>query len=107
MPYMYQQEGDWDEEKIAANAAASGDMSGFVLDAMKNHTGKWVRYDENGAMLKGWVTIEEGSELAKVYGEQVGNTYYYDQKTGAMAKGWLTIDGKQCHFDEITGKQDQ
>ena len=107
MPYMYQQEGDWDEEKIAANAAASGDMAQFVLDSINNKQGKWVRYDENGAMLKGWVTIEEGSELAKVYEDQVGNTYYYDQKTGAMAKGWLTIDGKQCHFDEITGKQDR
>ena len=103
MPYMYQQEGDWDEEKIAANAAASGDMAQFVLDSINNKQGKWVRYDENGAMLKGWVTIEEGSELAKVYEDQVGNTYYYDNRTGLMARGKVTLGGVTYEFDELTG----
>ena len=53
-------------------------------------TGKWVRYDENGHMIKGWHTNENG-------------TYYFDYTYGAMAKGWQTIDSKQCYFDEVTG----
>ncbi len=53
-------------------------------------TGKWVRYDENGHMVKGWQTTEQG-------------TYYFEEITGAMAKGQVTIDGKQYYFDEATG----
>ena len=37
-------------------------------------TGKWVRYDENGHMIKGWQTTEKG-------------TYYFDPTFGTMAKG--------------------
>ena len=53
-------------------------------------TGKWVRYDENGHMVKGWQTTEKG-------------TYYFDLITGAMAKGAGDIDGVPCAFDEYTG----
>ena len=53
-------------------------------------TGKWVRYDENGHMIKGWQTTEKG-------------TYYFDLITGAMAKGAGDIDGVPCAFDEYTG----
>ena len=52
--------------------------------------GKWVRYDENGHMIKGWYT-------------QDGKTWYYDLTTGAMYKGWHTIEGSTYHFDETTG----
>ena len=52
--------------------------------------GKWVRYDENGKMVKGWNTNENG-------------TYYFDPITGAMAKGDVEIDGVPCSFDETTG----
>ena len=52
--------------------------------------GKWVRYDENGHMVKGWQTTEKG-------------TYYFDLITGAMAKGAGDIDGVPCAFDEYTG----
>lgn len=55
-----------------------------------NGTGKWVRYDENGHMVKGWQTTEKG-------------TYYFDLITGAMAKGAGDIDGVPCAFDEYTG----
>ena len=72
-----------------------------MLNALLTGTGKWVRYDENGAMLKGWVTIE--GELAVLYPEQEGNVYYYDHRTGLMAKGTVTIDGVEHYFDEITG----
>ena len=53
-------------------------------------TGKWVRYDENGHMVKGW-------------NEQNGSKYYFDYQTGAMAKGEATIDGTTYYFDMNTG----
>ena len=52
--------------------------------------GKWVRYDENGHMVKGWDVNENG-------------TYYFDQITGAMAKGALLLDDVQYGFDPIMG----
>lgn len=52
--------------------------------------GKWVRYDENGHMVKGW-------------DEKNGNKYYFDKITGAMLKGSQYIDGQMCFFDEVTG----
>ena len=52
--------------------------------------GKWVRYDANGHMIKGWYT-------------QDGKTWYYDLITGAMYKGWHIIEGSTYHFDETTG----
>ena len=53
-------------------------------------TGKWVRYDENGHMVKGWDETENGK-------------YYFDLETGAMAKGEAVIDGTTYVFDETTG----
>lgn len=53
-------------------------------------TGKWVRYDENGHMVKGWTGNADGK-------------YYFDTETGAMAKGITTIDGVKYRFDEATG----
>lgn len=52
--------------------------------------GKWVRYDANGHMIKGWNTNSQG-------------TYYFDLITGAMAKGTVVIDGITCVFDYNTG----
>ena len=52
--------------------------------------GKWVRYDANGHMIKGWDTNDDG-------------TYYFDLVTGAMIKGDATIDGLPCSFDTVTG----
>ncbi len=53
-------------------------------------TGKWVRYNENGHMIKGWQVTEAG-------------TYYFEPVTGAMAKGNVTIDGQNYYFDVNTG----
>ena len=103
MPYVYQNEASFDDgymQTVAANSDAG--MQDLVYRAMKNKTGKWVRYDENGKMIKGWVTIT--GALAEIYTDQVGNTYYYDHQTGIMAKGNIVIDGKTYHFDELTGK---
>ncbi len=102
VPYIFQDEGTWDKETIE-NIAKESDacMVNYVCECMLTATGKWVRYDEEGQMLKGWVTIE--GPLADIYTDQVGNTYYYDTKTGLMAKGWIKMDDKVYYFDEVSG----
>ena len=52
--------------------------------------GKWVRYDENGHMVKGWDINEIG-------------VYYFDPVFGTMAKGEVVIDGQTYYFDKNTG----
>lgn len=101
MPYIYQNEADFDNAEIEANAAKSGNMASQVEIAIKKKTGKWVRYRADGSMVKGWYTVDE--EEAKIYPKQAGNTYYYDHKTGLMAKGLTTIDGDIYYFDQVTG----
>ena len=101
MPYIYQNEASWGDAEIEANANNSGSMKQQVINFIKNRYGKWVRYDANGKMVKGWYTVE-GAD-AEIYPTQVGNTYYYDYQTGLMAKGWQNIDGKDYYFDEQTG----
>ncbi len=103
MPYIYQDEDKWDDEEKVRNSYSSDEgLQEYVLECIRNKTGKWVRYDNNGKMLKGWVTIS--GDLAVLYPEQAGNTYYYDYKTGLMAKGEVTIQGAKCVFDTISGK---
>lgn len=67
----------------------AGDWGKIQGEDGKNY-GKWVRYDENGHMVKGWQTTEKG-------------TYYFDQTYGTMAKGDVEIDGSSYSFDETTG----
>lgn len=52
--------------------------------------GKWVRYDAEGHMVKGWNELN-------------GARYYFDLITGAMAKGTVGIDGVNYLFDSTTG----
>ena len=52
--------------------------------------GKWVRYDADGHMVKGWQTAEAG-------------TYFFDYTYGTMAKGKVVMDGFRYTFDEATG----
>ncbi len=52
--------------------------------------GKWVRYDENGCMIKGWQETENGS-------------YFFDYTYGTMAKGYATIEGIEYYFNPDTG----
>jgi len=56
-----------------------------------NQDGKWVRYDEDGQMVKGW------------YRDADGNKYYYDLTTGAMYKGEKEVDGVTYFFDTVNG----
>ncbi len=53
-------------------------------------SGKWVRYDAEGHMIKGWSTDEKG-------------TYFFDNTFGTMAKGYATIEGKEYYFNEAAG----
>ena len=102
MPYIYQNEAEWDEAKMWEIAQESDpSMEKLVFECMKGKTGKWVRYDTQGRMLKGWVTIS--GDLETIYPDQAGNIYYYDNRTGLMARGYITLDGVTYHFDEITG----
>ena len=64
---------------------------GDTVGADGERYGKWVRYDENGHMVKGWQTTNAG-------------TYYFDLTTGAMAKGITTIDGVPRTFNTRNGK---
>lgn len=103
IPYIYSNEAAMSDAEMRNCANASDDgMRDYVYNAMKNRSGKWVRYDHNGKMMKGWVTID--GSLAMLYPSQAGNTYYYDNKTGLMAKGWITMGGRLYHFDEQSGK---
>ena len=52
--------------------------------------GKWVRYDADGHMVKGW-------------SEKNGNKYYFDLVYGTMAKGDVDIDGVHYYFNKDTG----
>ena len=63
---------------------------GDSVNADGEKIGKWVRYDENGHMVKGW-------------DEKDGNVYYFDPIFGTMAKGEAVIDGQTYYFDTITG----
>jgi len=115
MPYIYQDEADHlkDDAWINAVAALSRrtdpenvDLTAQIVKAIKLHggpgSGKWVRYDKDGRMIKGWYTVATSEDI-KLYPSQAGNTYYYDRQTGLMAKGYTTIDGVTYYFDEITG----
>lgn len=71
----------------------------IVLDEAGNpdperSTGKWVRYDSEGHMVKGWDKNDSG-------------TYYFDMVYGTMAKGTVEIDGKTYVFNDITGILEQ
>lgn len=97
MPYTYQDEMPrdesdmlWDENTLNERTAACGTLANYVKDAVRNRTGKWVRYDANGQMIKGWYTNANG-------------TYYYEPVTGAMVKGVVVIDGQLYAFDRVTG----
>ncbi len=102
IPYIYQNESSFSDIDIVENANSSDEgLKTLAEKSIRERTGKWVRYDENGKMLKGWVKIE--GELAECYPDQKGNVYYYYHKTGLMAKGNVSIDGKDYFFNEITG----
>lgn len=75
-------------------------------------TGKWVRYDENGHMVKGedyryggWYRFDEvtGAMVKGWYTTLDGKRYYYDKTTGHMVHGYTSVEGQSLYFDNITG----
>ena len=58
-------------------------------------TGKWVRYDNWGKMIKGW----DWGAL-----DNHGISQYFDPVTGAMAKGDVWIGDEHWFFDWQTGQ---
>ncbi len=84
------------------------DLSDQVQKSIRSHgagamasDGKWVRYDSEGRMIKGWYKVQGDDEI--LYPDQAGNVYYYDRQTGLMAKGTVTIDGVEYTFDKVRG----
>lgn len=77
------------ENKDVYQDSYAGDWGDYVGTDGRRY-GKWVRYDENGQMKKGWDEVN-------------GDKYYFDLETGAMVKGTATIDGIECTFDKETG----
>lgn len=85
----------------------------YVPESNENReNGKWVRYDENGAMVKGeefryggWYRFDEitGEMIKGWYTTQDGRTYYYNEITGQMEHGSVVIGDMPCAFDNITG----
>ena len=57
---------------------------------LSSNGGKWVHYNQNGEMVKGWYDSAKGR-------------YYFDLVTGAMAHGVAKIEGKNYYFYQITG----
>lgn len=63
---------------------------GASLNSDGVRVGKWVRYDGDGHMIKGWSENENGR-------------YYFDMTFGTMAKGYCTIDGVEYYFNTENG----
>ncbi len=105
IPYVYNGEDKWEDAVIVAKASNSSGMAAQIERTMRANgtvnAGKWVRYDSQGRMIKGWYTVE-GDDIA-LYPDQAGKMYYYDPITGLMAKGRTTINGVAFYFDEVTG----
>ena len=90
-------------EDVERDGGEVVDLSAQVKKAIEEGTGKWVRYDGDGKMIKGWYRVK-GDIDEYLYPSQKGNIYYYDRQTGLMAKGTVVIDGVTYTFDETTGK---
>jgi hypothetical protein len=78
---------------------------GDVDNGDGTRSGKWVRYDANGYMIKGWCagkddTARTISSPSEAGGEAV---YYFDKTYGTMAKGYATIDNIEYYFNTATG----
>ncbi len=63
----------------------------FAQDGQEKES--WFRIDENGFMVTGWFTDEDGR---KYYLWNIS-----DNTKGRMVSGWQSIDGKAYHFNEV------
>jgi len=82
----------------------------------ESNGGKWVRYDQNGHMIKGhnkyqdsWYHFDDttGAMTKGWYSETLQNgtvnTYYFDPDNGKRTHGLRVIDKVECAFDDTTG----
>lgn len=90
-------ENGWDQNKehYYENGTMAVSKDVFISSSPNNRKdGIWVRFDENGNLVKG----ED---------HRNGGWYYFDEETGAMAKGVKHIssnNGKRVYYDVVTGK---
>lgn len=101
-----------------ADGTMATDKDVFIPTSPDRSTGKWVRYDENGGMVKGedfryggwyWFDPITGEMLKgfiniPVAGDPEGKWVYYDEINGQMHHGESCINGNWYYFDDITGK---
>ena len=99
--------------------AVDGGKKATAKDVYQEDGNKWVRYDENGKMIKGWNAYGNLGVTTFVIDEVTGaprydydptdkdgDMYYFDLQTGAMVKGTVDIDGITYTFDDVTGVLD-
>lgn len=67
----------------------------FLAANEERTEGKWVYYDENGHMVKGFYSLTDGNGNQK--------NVFYDYITGAMQHGEYCLDNNWYRFDSITG----
>ena len=77
------------KNKDVYQESLAGDWGDVTKEDGKKY-GKWVRYDSNGNMVKGWQVTDDG-------------TYYFDKTYGTMAKGLAEIEGDTYFFDVVNG----
>lgn len=101
-----------------ADGTMAADKDVFIPTNSERTQGKWVRYDEDGGMIKnedyrynGWYWFDPTTgEMIKgfvnipVSGDRDGKWVYYDDVTGQMHHGESCINGNWYYFDDATGK---
>ncbi|MBQ3791459.1 MAG: Cna B-type domain-containing protein [Lachnospiraceae bacterium] len=93
--YVYESgEKGYSSAELDLKATASGNLALLVKKAVRNGSGKWVRYGTDGNYVRGWYTVSTPTA------EEI---YYFDKKTGMKVTGDVVIDGRLCHFDSSSG----
>ena len=81
----------WLDNVLGGAVATSKDVYQESQADDAGNIGKWVRYDENGHMIKGW--DNKGQDF-----------FFFDYTYGTMQKGFQSINDQSCYFDEATGR---
>jgi hypothetical protein len=95
----------WLDNVDGGKKAVSKDVYQESLADDEGNIGKWVRYDSQGRMVKGWCA-GYGADARIISSPEEANgeaVYYFDEKYGTMAKGEVTINGETYKFDTTYG----